>query len=276
MAINQQFPQAPTSPLTAHDGRITVPWHQFLTSLWHRTGGPVGDASSVLDALGNPVPGVTIFRGPSVWQYLPIGTSGQLYTVSTSLSPRWEGLSALLDRVLGSTPGNMLYRGPSQWSVLGIGAQGTVLESVGVVPTWTTVPVTSGAVSAPTGTTSATEVMMGRGSNVGFFITPTRTGRIVATIAGCMANNAANGGVTITGRFGTGTPPANGDAFTGTQWSTTQHFFQQSARDVSGFTVIGGNPNLTLGTPVWFDVSISATGGGTATVTDVQGLLFEI
>jgi hypothetical protein len=55
-----------------------------------------------------------------------------------------------------------------------------------------------------------------------------------------------------------------------------QSYFMTSARDVSGFTVIGGNPGLALNVPVWFDVSIAATGGGTATITDVQGLLFEL
>jgi hypothetical protein len=49
-----------------------------------------------------------------------------------------------------------------------------------------------------------------------------------------------------------------------------------SARDVAGFTVIGGNPNLALGVPVWFDVSIAATSGGTVSITDVQSLLFEL
>ena len=59
-------------------------------------------------------------------------------------------------------------------------------------------------------------------------------------------------------------------------WSVKQSYFMTSARDVSGFTVIGGNPGLALNVPVWFDVSIAATGGGTATLTDVQCLLFEL
>jgi hypothetical protein len=118
--------------------------------------------------------------------------------------------------------------------------------------------------------------MMGLGASAGFFITPSRTGRIVATIAGCAANNSNNSGFNITGRFGTGTAPANGDPVTGTAWSTTQHYFQSSSKDVSGFTVIGGNPSLTLGTPVWFDISVAAVAGGTVTVTDVQALLYEI
>ena len=64
-AINQQFPQAPTSRVVDDKGDITLPWHQFLVSLWNRTGGSGGqDANGVLDSLGAALPGVTLFRGP--------------------------------------------------------------------------------------------------------------------------------------------------------------------------------------------------------------------
>jgi hypothetical protein len=49
-----------------------------------------------------------------------------------------------------------------------------------------------------------------------------------------------------------------------------------NARDVAGFTVIGGFVGLADGTPVWFDLSIAATGGGRASVTDVQCLIWEL
>jgi hypothetical protein len=137
-------------------------------------------------------------------------------------------------------------------------------------------PVVSGIAAAPAGTVSATEVMMGLGGLSGFSITPVRTGRVAAMITGTCANSAANGGLNITGRHGSGTAPANGDPASGTLWSTTQHYFMTSAKDVSGFTVIGGNPSLPLNVPAWFDVSIAATGGGTATVADLQCLLWEL
>ena len=137
-------------------------------------------------------------------------------------------------------------------------------------------PVVSGVAPAPAGTASSSAVMMGLGSIAGFSITPMRTGRIVAMLTGCCANSGANGGLSITGRHGTGTAPNNGDAASGALWSTTQDYYMTSARDVSGFTVIGGNPGLALNVPVWFDVAIAATGGGTATISDVQCLLFEL
>jgi hypothetical protein len=118
--------------------------------------------------------------------------------------------------------------------------------------------------------------MQGLGLLSGFVITPVRTGRIAAMVTGCCANSAANGGLNITGRHGTGTAPANGAAVSGAVWSTTQHYFMTSAKDVSGFTIIGGNPGLALNVATWWDVSIAATGGGTATLTDVQCLLWEL
>jgi hypothetical protein len=276
MAIRQQFPQAPTSPLTDDSGKITVAWHAFLTSLWSRTGGAQGDVSTILDSLGNPLPGVTLFRGPSVWQYLTIGSSGQLYTTSPSHFPQWEALSSLLDRIIGSATGSMIYRNGSQWVALPVGADGTALLAFGAVPTWTPqMPVTSGTVIAPASTTSATEVMMGLGGSVGFFITPIRTGRVNATIAGTFQNNANNAGVNISGRYGVGAAPANGVAFTGTQWSTTQHF-PEGTKDIFAFSVVGNISGLALNTQVWFDVSIAATTAGTASVADVQGLLYEL
>ena len=137
-------------------------------------------------------------------------------------------------------------------------------------------PVVSGVAAAPAGTTSIAELMMGLGLLAGFSITPVRTGRVVALITGTCANSGANGGLNISGRHGTGTAPANGDPVSGTYWSTTQHYFMTSAKDVSGFTIAGGNPSLALNVPVWWDVSVAATGGGTATITDIQCVLFEL
>ena len=137
-------------------------------------------------------------------------------------------------------------------------------------------PVVSGVVPAPAPTAAVAAVMMGLGASQGFFITPNRTGRVVALITGCCANDSANGGLTVTGYHGTGAAPANGAAPSGALWSTTQHYFMAAAKDVSGFTVIGGNPSLALGVPVWFDVAVAATGGGNASITDVQGLLYEL
>jgi len=49
-----------------------------------------------------------------------------------------------------------------------------------------------------------------------------------------------------------------------------------SAKDVHGFTVLGGNPNLALNVPVWFDLSVASPAGGVTTIADIQSLLFEL
>ena len=69
-------------------------------------------------------------------------------------------------------------------------------------------PVVSGVVPAPAPTAAVAAVMMGLGASQGFFITPNRTGRVVALITGCCANDSANGGLTVTGYHGTGAAPA--------------------------------------------------------------------
>ena len=137
-------------------------------------------------------------------------------------------------------------------------------------------PAISKIATNPADTNSTTEVTMGLG-NV-FTITPVQTGRVAIVVGGTCANDSVNGGLNITGRYGTGTtPPANGAAgATFGVWSTTQHYYMSNARDIAGFTVIGGFVGLTDGTPVWFDLSIAATGGGRASVTDVQCLIWEL
>jgi len=166
VASTQQFPQAPTSKLVSQDGKVTPAWQAFFSSLWSRTGGPQGEVTLVLDSLGNPTTGATLFRGPSVWQILPVGTNGQLYTVSPGLLPHWESISAWLDRIVGSAPGlvlnrdvsawvglgisaifnrdfgnvagDILYQAGLNWQALGIGAPGQLLTVVAGLPTWQT------------------------------------------------------------------------------------------------------------------------------------------
>jgi hypothetical protein len=123
-------------------------------------------------------------------------------------------------------------------------------------------------------TNSAVGIMMGFGST--FTITPVKTGRIACIIGGCCANDTANGGLNISGWQGTGTPPAYGAAPGGTAFADTQKYYMQAAKDVSGFTIIGGAVGLTLNTAYWFDLSIAAIGGGNASVTDVQCLIWEL
>jgi hypothetical protein len=137
-------------------------------------------------------------------------------------------------------------------------------------------PVVSGVAPTQPDLTVAAEVMVGLGLVTGFSITPVKTGRIAAIISGTLTSSTANAQINITGRHGTGTVPGNGAPASGTLWATTQHYFTSTAKDVNGFTVIGGNANLALNVPVWFDVSVASPAGGNTTIDDVQSLLWEL
>lgn len=129
----------------------------------------------------------------------------------------------------------------------------------------------SKSVAAPTGTTSATAVMMGLAGT----ITPTKTGRVTFTISGQMANNTLNDGVTVDLRTGTGTAPTNGAAVTGTLRGVSQTATALIANERSGFSITFPVTGLTLGTAVWYDLSVLAVTGGTASVTGVTGAAVE-
>ena len=133
-------------------------------------------------------------------------------------------------------------------------------------------PVISGVVVAPPNITVTADTMLG----LAFGITPVATGRVAAIISGTLTSSTANSQINITGRHGVGVAPANGAAAVGQLWATTQHYYTSTARDVNGFTVLGGNPSLAIGVPVWFDISVASPAGGTTTIADLQCLLWEL
>lgn len=126
--------------------------------------------------------------------------------------------------------------------------------------------------AAPTGTTSATAVMMGLAGS----ITPTRGTKIIFMASGQMANNTNNDGATVDLRYGTGTAPTNGAAVTGTLVGISQTMSSSPAAAKSGFQLQGKVTGLTVGTAYWFDLSLLATVGGTATVTGCSLVAFEV
>jgi hypothetical protein len=71
-------------------------------------------------------------------------------------------------------------------------------------------------------------------------------------------------------RFGTGTAPVNGAATTGTPLSNTQSLVVPTAAS-QNFALSVVVTGLTLGVPVWFDIALMPTGGGTASITNVAG-----
>lgn len=174
--------------------------------------------------------------------------------------------------VTGNT-GPTGYTGPP--GTIGVGVTGYTGPMGATGPTGFAGAVYSGSSATPTGNVSTTEKAMGLGGS--FTITPTFSGTCILMIAGMVLNSTAAGdGVTITGRYGSGAAPANGDTGgLGTQFSIPQHFVASTTAGQQGFVLLGKVTGLTPGTPYWVDVSIVAVTGGGATVKDVQFLAVE-
>lgn len=120
--------------------------------------------------------------------------------------------------------------------------------------------------AGPGATASTTLVMMGLGSTLAY--TPASTGLVLITVGGQFFTNTAAVGVTLTGRYGTGTPPVNGAAVTGTRWPAAADPTFGAAT-----TTTAGNPfsftamlALVKGTTYWFDLALATANAADAAV----------
>jgi hypothetical protein len=136
----------------------------------------------------------------------------------------------------------------------------------------------SGSSATPTGNISTTATAMGLGLVSGFSISPQKTGNVMVWIAGMALNSSGAGdGVTITGRYGTGTAPSNAATTgLGTAFGAPQHFVGSTTAGQQGFMVMGSVTGLTVGQAYWFDLSIVAVTAGGASVKDVQIVVLEV
>lgn len=220
--------------------------------------------------------------GPSGGPTGPTGPAG-IATITGATGP--SGPTG----VLGSTgptgaPGEGAFTGPTGMTgPPGIGSPSTIPGPTGATgavgapgtassdTTWD-----QGQVVSPVGNVSTTEVAMGLGTS--FRIFTINTGVVFVIISGIVLNSAAAGnGVTITGRHGIGTPPANGSAISlGTAFGASQHFVASTTAGQQGFCVHGIVSGLPIGVAAWFDLSIVAVTAGGATVKDVQFSVIEI
>ncbi len=129
--------------------------------------------------------------------------------------------------------------------------------------------------ASPTGNVSTSEKAMGLGATFAF--TPEVSGRLVIWIGGIALNSTLAGdGTTITGRYGTGTAPANGDTSgLGTSFGQPQQFVGSTTSGQQGFIIMGQVAGLSLGVPCWVDISLVAVTAGGASVKDVQCIIME-
>lgn len=132
--------------------------------------------------------------------------------------------------------------------------------------------------SLAAGTTSATYVMVGMGANGGFsaLITPDATGCIYASLSGGqLGGTATPQRVSYELRYGSGTPPVNGAAVTGTLIGTPQTISVPGGAGRAAIRAIGYVCGLALGTQYWFDAAIAAPSGGTAQIYALNMFMAE-
>lgn len=123
--------------------------------------------------------------------------------------------------------------------------------------------------SLPTGTSSTSLVMVGFASNGGFssLLTPVASGKVYVSLTGGTLNGTSTPQtVSYEIRYGTGTPPVNGAAVTGTILGSVKAIVVSPNPVRSSIRAIGYVSGLTLGTQYWFDVAIAAPSGGTAQI----------
>ena len=130
----------------------------------------------------------------------------------------------------------------------------------------------------PTITSSTVGVMMGLSAS----ITPTQTGKILIIISGDMDNDTGDtNGAQVQIRTGTGTPPINGAALTGSaQGGLVKMVVDTSGGGVSiprvPFSLNAIENGLTLNTPVWIDISLASITGGNSRVRDISISVVEL
>jgi hypothetical protein len=127
--------------------------------------------------------------------------------------------------------------------------------------------------SNPTGTSSATQVMMGIGGNVSF--TPTFTGKVKITFECDIEVSSGGSDLGTRLRYGTGTAPANAAALTGTTIGRASLVSPPNGGDPMAHCLTAIVSGLTLSTAYWFDVSLGTT-GGTAAMKNICVIVEEI
>jgi len=131
--------------------------------------------------------------------------------------------------------------------------------------------VSNAAPSNPTGTTSATAVMMGLGvaGAQTCSITPQFSTRVLFSIQGNAIQATVSNTTTVALRTGTGTPPANQAALTGVLQTNPTNHIAAVASTGSAFNHVSIVTGLAIGVLVWFDMQVSSAGGGLGSINSI-------
>ena len=124
------------------------------------------------------------------------------------------------------------------------------------------------SVAAPVGTSSTTFVMQG----LDLSVTATIATKLLLSVSGDVANSLNNGETDMQLFYGTGTPPVNGAALTGTALGSMLRYEASTGGSVGPFAKTVVVTGLTLGTTYWFDVGLKVvTGNGSIANVDLAG-----
>lgn len=130
------------------------------------------------------------------------------------------------------------------------------------------------AIAGPISQSTTAALMVGLAG----VITPTATGKVVATISGTIRNDTANSGAIYTMRWGTGTAPILNAALTGTAvgGSAQIGLGTYGANSRGPFSLSAVITGLTLNQTIWLDLSGAAVTSGNAIVSNTSVCAFEI
>jgi hypothetical protein len=163
----------------------------------------------------------------------------------------------LPNAMFGTQAANKVYGGPISGAAALPGFRSLVSADLPAYATASATP------ANPTGTTTA-----GRMMGLGSVITPTATGKLLVIHNGIMSNDTSGSGASVTLRYGSGTPPVNGAALTGTIVGNNPQFFAPAAGATEDFSIAWTITGLTIGTAYWIDLGLGILGAAsTAAVT---------
>lgn len=210
-------------------------------------------SSAQLDLTFGDDPGQIIYRGPAVWQTLPIGDAGTVM-VSSGAVPEWEIVSVLLDAVFGNVQGSILYRDVGSWNDLPPGVANQVLATAGpgANPLWAprSAEFDAGTAivfrqsAAPTGWTKQTAI-----NDYGLRVTSGAVGTVAGTAFSTVFAQTVVGSTTIS----VATMPSHTHPFSA--------ITQSGANDVAGGATTNHNSQST---------NTDAQGGGGSHSHSVQ------
>lgn len=202
------------------------------------------------------------FTTPSLGVATATSVNGNTITAGSGVLTLGAGKTATVSNTLTFTA--------TDGSTAAFGAGGTMFS--------TSNGVLNAAPANPTGTASATALMMGLGVATCRFA-PVNSTRVEFIISGTISNATLGSGATFRMSYGTGAGPANAAALTGTAFGSA------AVNAVGGgggaamflpFTAVGIATGLTPGTTYWFDIQLAATISGTASIQSLTATAKEV